>query len=88
MLVVGILRELRASAPRRLRVKVGGPGHGVARVPGARVVSEDPQATLVALEPGVDAQEVLRAALAAGPVQHFGREPPGLTDLYRELVPR
>ena len=37
---------------------------------------------------GADVQAVLRAALAAGPVEHFGYELGGLVDIYRELALR
>jgi len=39
-----------------------------------------------ALGPHTDPQEVLAAALAAGPVQHFGFETVALADVYRQLV--
>ncbi|WP_151640329.1 ABC transporter ATP-binding protein [Corynebacterium sp. 11A] len=35
---------------------------------------------------GFDDQELLRAALAAGPVHHFGRRLPSLTTLFQEVV--
>ena len=42
--------------------------------------------TRVRLTPGTDDQEVLRAALAAGPVHEFHRWRPPLTELYRDVV--
>jgi hypothetical protein len=41
---------------------------------------------LLVLDAGADPQAVLRAAQAAGPVEHFGFESGGLVDLYRQLV--
>jgi hypothetical protein len=41
----------------------------------------------LAVTPGMDTQAVLRIAMQAGPVEHFGFESGGLVDLYRQLVP-
>jgi hypothetical protein len=41
---------------------------------------------LFAVGPGADAQVVLRAAMRAGQVEHFGFESAGLLELYRQLV--
>jgi ABC-2 type transport system ATP-binding protein len=90
LLASGTLAELRARVPQRLRVQVAG-ANGVgwaSNVPGATVVREDADGVWFALDPGADAQKVLRAAEAAGPLQHFGYESGGLTELYRELVGR
>ncbi len=57
-----------------------------ADVPGARVLREDAEGVLLELDAGADPQAVLRAAQAAGPVEHFGFESGGLVDLYRQLV--
>jgi hypothetical protein len=38
------------------------------------------------LDKDADPQAVLRAAINAGPVEHFGFESGGLVELYRELV--
>jgi len=45
-------------------------------------------AVLLVVDPGTDPQKILRAAQAAGPVEHFGFETAGLVDLYREMVSR
>jgi len=53
---------------------------------GREVVREDERGVLVAIEPGADTQAILTAAVAAGPVEHFGFESSGLIDLYRHLL--
>ncbi|HUY44254.1 MAG TPA: ATP-binding cassette domain-containing protein [Streptosporangiaceae bacterium] len=87
MLAAGTLGELRARLPRRLRVKAGGPPGWAGTLPGAAVAREDADGVLLVLRPGADTQAILRAAQAAGPVEHFGFECGGLADVYRELVP-
>ncbi len=42
--------------------------------------------TVLELGDGADDQEVLRAALATGPVTEFSRRRPSLTELYRSVV--
>jgi ABC-2 type transport system ATP-binding protein len=42
--------------------------------------------TELELGEGADDQEVLKAALAAGPVREFAREQPSLTELFRSVV--
>jgi ABC-2 type transport system ATP-binding protein len=42
--------------------------------------------TRVQLGEDVDDQQVLHAALTAGPVREFSRHRPGLTELYRDVV--
>jgi ABC-2 type transport system ATP-binding protein len=74
--------------PGRLRVKVGAPPDRAKAIPGARVERSDEERVLLIVEPGTDPQEILHAAQAAGPVEHFGFESGGLIDLYRQLVTR
>jgi hypothetical protein len=50
------------------------------------VISKDSEGVLLAVTPGMDTQAVLRLAMAAGPVEHFGIETGGLVELYRQLV--
>jgi ABC-2 type transport system ATP-binding protein len=88
MLASGTLAELRARLPRHLRVQVDGPAGWAGNLPGAAVVQEDAGGVLLRLEPDADPQAVLGAALAAGPVEHFGFEAGGLADVYRELMSR
>ena len=86
VLASGTLEELQTRVPQRLRVKVDGPTAWAADVPGARVLREDAEGVLLVLDADADPQAVLRAAQAAGPVEHFGSESGGLVDLYRQLV--
>ena len=86
VLAAGSLAELRRRLPAQLRVKVDGPPDWIRRLPGVEVVREDERGVLVAIEPGADTQAILTAAVAAGPVEHFGFESSGLIDLYRHLL--
>jgi ABC-2 type transport system ATP-binding protein len=86
VLASGTLAELRARVPQRLRVQVGSPSEWWANLDGARILSTDGDGVVFDLRPGDDTQDVLRAATAAGPLQHFSFESGGLTELYRELV--
>ena len=88
VLVAGTLRELRDHLPAQLLVKVDAPPGWAAALEGARVVREDQDGVLLVVATGADVQAVLRAALAAGPVEHFGYELGGLVDIYRELALR
>jgi ABC-2 type transport system ATP-binding protein len=53
---------------------------------GVRVMSESEGTTVLELDPGADDQQVLRAALATGPVHEFSRRRPSLTELFRHVV--
>ena len=88
VLVAGTLRELRDHLPAQLLVKVDAPPGWAAGLEGTRVVREDQDGVLLVVGTGADVQAVLRAALAAGPVEHFGYELGGLVDIYRELALR
>jgi len=86
VLASGTLAELRARVPQRLRVQVGTSGEWWAQLDHSHVLSHDGQGVLFDIRPGADTEEVARAATAAGPLQFFGFESGGLTELYRELV--
>jgi hypothetical protein len=58
-----------------------------AALKGIEIVSRDSAGALLAVTPGMDTQAVLRIAMQAGSVEHFGFESGGLVDLYRQLVP-
>jgi len=90
VLVAGTLRELREHLPAQLLVKVDAPSGWAAGLEGVRVVREDEDGVVLVLEvaPGTDVQELLRAALQAGPVEHFGYELGGLVEIYREVALR
>ena len=82
----GTLEELRERLPAQLRVKVSAAPDWAAALPGTELVSADTDGVLLVVEPGTDPQTILRAAQAAGPVEHFGFESAGLIDLYRKIV--
>jgi ABC-2 type transport system ATP-binding protein len=83
------IEELRRTDDRRWVVE-GPPAEAWApTVPSARVVSTDGPRSVVEVRgqspDGAD-QEILRAALAAGPVHEFSLLRPSLTELYRHVV--
>ena len=95
MVAVGGIDELRATPERRWLVDGAAPDGWLARVPGARLVSTEPAAAsgthrsvVEVADPGlrdVD-QQLLTAALAAGPVHEFAVVRPSLVELYRDVV--
>ncbi len=86
VLAAGTLAELRSRVPMRLRVKVDAPDDWVAALKGVRVLHADGDGAVLGLDTDADPQAILRAAINAGPVEHFGFESGGLVELYRELV--
>jgi ABC-2 type transport system ATP-binding protein len=88
VLAAGTLGELRRELPAQLRVKVDGPDDWARTLPGVRVERSDEDGVLLVIEPGADLQAILRAAQAAGPVEHFGFESGRLLELYRQMVAR
>ena len=86
VLANGTLDELRARVPQRLRVKVATSADWTANLKGVEILSKDVLGVVLAATPGMDTQAVLRQAMAAGEVEHFGFESGGLAELYRELV--
>jgi ABC-2 type transport system ATP-binding protein len=87
MVAAGPVDELRATGSRRLLVDAPRADAGwAAGLAGVRVVSLDGGRTLLELDDGVDDQDVLRAALATGPVREFGERRPSLTELFRHVV--
>jgi ABC-2 type transport system ATP-binding protein len=87
VLANGTLDELRARVPQQLRVLVSTSVDWTAALKGIDVIRKDSEGVLLAVAPGMDTQAVLRLAMEAGPVEHFGFESGGLVDLYRQLVP-
>jgi ABC-2 type transport system ATP-binding protein len=85
MVAVGTVGDLRTGGVQRIDV-VGPPAGWAATVPGLRVVEVTDDRTRVELTDGLTDQDVLRAALAAGPVHEFSRHRPPLTELYRDVV--
>jgi ABC-2 type transport system ATP-binding protein len=87
MVAVGTIDDLRASAPLRWLVEVGGAGGAWATaVPGVTVVAQDGDRTTVELAAGVSEQTLLRAALDVGPVRELARVRPSLAELFRHVV--
>jgi ABC-2 type transport system ATP-binding protein len=97
MVAVGTVSELRSGGggvhgadhrPVVSRLDVVGPPAGwAAQVPGVKVVLEEGARTRVELD-GASDQQVLAAAVAAGPVHEFTPYRPPLTELYRDVVAR
>jgi ABC-2 type transport system ATP-binding protein len=88
MIAVGSVGELRERDGADAVLDVHGPPQGwAAQLPGVEVIGgAGVDHTRVRLAAGVDDQEVLRAALAAGPVHEFRRRRPPLHELYRDVV--
>jgi ABC-2 type transport system ATP-binding protein len=87
MVACGTVDELRMGAPTELLVHAPqAPPGWAAAISGASVVSEDNGRTTIRVEDWVDDQEILKAALATGPVHEFSRHRPSLTELFRNVV--
>jgi ABC-2 type transport system ATP-binding protein len=86
VLASGTLRDLRHRFPAQVRVRVDAPPSWADGLPGTEVVGADEEGVVLVVDPGTDPQSILRAAQAAGPVEHFGFESSGLIDLYRRLI--
>ncbi|MFE0026576.1 ABC transporter ATP-binding protein [Amycolatopsis sp. NPDC059021] len=87
MVASGTVTELRAGGTVRLLIDAPAAPDGWAdALPGVKVLGRDGTVTEVELGDGADDQEVLRAALATGPVREFARKQPSLTELFRSVV--
>lgn len=88
MVEVGAIDDLRRHEVPRWRVDGPTAEAWSATVPGARVLVADGASTVVEIDPDgtTTEQDVLAAALKAGPVHGFGLERPSLTELYRDVV--
>jgi len=82
----GTVDELRASGGKRLEVT--GPDPAITWADGLPGVTgaEYGPSTVLHVSDDNDDQQVLAAALAAGPVHRFAASTPSLTELFRELV--
>lgn len=87
VVAVGSIEELRRTPTSQWFVDGPPADRWVRSVPQAILVQADAGSTVVELPdaPGLE-QQVLEAALAAGPVRAFGRRRPSLTELYRDVV--
>ncbi|MBW0115993.1 ABC transporter ATP-binding protein [Pseudonocardia abyssalis] len=86
MVAAGSVAELREREGSVVLDVEGPPSGWAADVDGVEVVGSDGSGTRLRLAPGTDDQQVLEAALAAGPVHEFRRRRPPLTELYRDVV--
>ncbi|MFI7445499.1 ABC transporter ATP-binding protein [Nonomuraea indica] len=84
MVATGTVGDLRAAVGRTLRVVVRDPAPGWADgLPGEIAVRGDRHELVVT---GGDDQDILRRAMKAGQVEHFGYEQPTLTEIFKEAV--
>lgn len=87
MVACGSVDELRSDASARLVVTApGAPPGWAASLGGVRVLAESGATSTLDLAPGTDDQQVLRAALATGPVTEFSWHRPDLIELFRHVV--
>jgi ABC-2 type transport system ATP-binding protein len=87
MVAVGTVDELRSGGAVEMVVDAPNARDGwAAGLAGVTVRGHDGSRTVLELGDGADDQEVLRAALATGPVTEFSRRRPSLTELYRTVV--
>jgi ABC-2 type transport system ATP-binding protein len=87
MVAVGPVDDLRAGDTVRYAVRAPqAPAGWADGLPGVESTSYVDGTSLVVLHRGADDQEVLRAALATGPVHEFAERRPSLTELFRHVV--
>ncbi len=87
MVACGTVTELRAGG--RERRWVDSPDASIdwePGVPGVHLLQTDGTRRLFELDPGVDDQALLQAALATGPVREFERVEPTLGELFRTVI--
>lgn len=87
MRAVGTVDELRGHGAARLEVHAPHAPEGwAADLPAVTTVAHGGGRTVLLLGKGADDQQILRAALATGPVHEFSVHRLTLTDLFREVV--
>ncbi len=87
MVACGTVDELRAGGLERRWLDVpAAPDPWEPGVPGVRLVRADGARRLFELDPGVDDQALLQAALATGPVREFERVEPTLGEIFRDAI--
>jgi ABC-2 type transport system ATP-binding protein len=83
----GTVAQLRAGGRQRRWVDVpSAPDAWEVGVPGVRLVQADGSRRLFELDPGIDDQALLGAALATGPVRAFEPVEPTLGELFRTVI--
>ena len=87
MVACGTVNELRAGGRERRWIDVpGASDEWEAGLPGVHLLQADGSRRLFELEPGVDDQALLEAALATGPVRAFERVEPSLGEIFRTVI--
>ena len=89
LVAAGRMADLRRAGEPRLAVRVAGDPEGrwaETLAVAATVTGVTGGTVRLALAPGADAQAVLDAARAAGPVEHFAFEDRRLSEVFREAV--
>jgi ABC-2 type transport system ATP-binding protein len=86
MVATGSVEELRSGGDTVIDVRGPCSPGWAAALPGVTVLEQAGDRTRVQLGEDIDDQQVLHAALTAGPVREFSRHRPGLTELYRDVV--
>ncbi len=87
LVACGTVGELRAGGQERRWIDVPmAPADWDAGVAGVRLVQANGTRRLFELDPGVDDQALLRAALATGPVREFERVEPSLGEIFRNVI--
>jgi ABC-2 type transport system ATP-binding protein len=87
MVACGAVEELRAGGLERRWLDVpAAPEAWEPGMAGVRLVQADGARRLFELDPGVDDQALLQAALATGPVREFERVEPSLGELFRSVI--
>jgi ABC-2 type transport system ATP-binding protein len=83
----GSRSELRASHARpRYEIAAEADAGWLRDQPGVTLVDLDGARAVFDLVPGADDQDVLRAAIARGPVRSFGAVTPSLAEIFREVT--
>ncbi len=87
-MATGKVDDLLTSGPRRLVVRVDGDREGAwaRQLPGVVVSEIDRGAVRLVLDPSVDSDSVLQAAMAAGRVTTFSFERRRLSEVFREAL--
>jgi ABC-2 type transport system ATP-binding protein len=87
MVAIGTVAELRAGGRERLWIDApGAPAGWDPGVQGVRLVQTAGSRLLFELDPGVDDQALLQAALNTGPVREFSRVEPTLGEIFRTAI--